>query len=437
MGLFFKKNKGDINPKEDELKCLVTNYLGHNAVIKMNGKLNVPNGYEFVIGKRGKVLDKFTEGEHFFSYANLPYSCRKYRIDKIENGKQKDSFTCELYFVDKGLRAGKFKTYRKVEMGTRAYGLFKAGVYGMYTYKVVNSHEFMQSLLNEFDYIKTGEAEDIVAGWVDDLVVSVLEKNNFMLTDVVANSPIIAEKLKIAIGKLFTVAGLEIVDVEIYKYKLPKEYQEESDKNIANQQAIKQGRINDIEQANTTNENQTSNSDANNDESNKENLDVDMQEENQKDNKEQSFADELKAFQDENLSMIYTKEELQEREKAQKVQNQTSEEPANEPTSQIDDQTKEETNQTTPKEDKPQDSYVPFGNFVITKEENFDAEEIKNRVKNEENKPKERTFVDLNLDKLYDNEKQQTKRCLRCGGENDINADHCILCGEKFYGNDE
>ena len=92
MGLFFKKNKGDINPKEGELQYLVTNYLGHNAVIKMNGKLNVPNGYEFVIGKRGKVLDKFTEGEHFFSYANLPYSCRKYGIDKIENGKQKDSF---------------------------------------------------------------------------------------------------------------------------------------------------------------------------------------------------------------------------------------------------------------------------------------------------------------------------------------------------------
>lgn len=432
MGLFFKKNKGDINPKEGELQYLVTNYLGHNAVIKMNGKLNVPNGYEFVIGKRGKVLDKFTEGEHFFSYANLPYSCRKYRIDKIENGKQKDSFTCELYFVDKGLRAGKFKTYRKVEMGTRAYGLFKAGVYGMYTYKVVNSHEFMQSLLNEYDYIKTGEAEDIVAGWVDDLVVSVLERNNFMLTDVVANSPIIAEKLKQAIGKLFTIAGLEINDVKIYKYKLPKDYQQESDKNIAAQQTLEQGRINEVEHTNT-NSSPTNQEDGDKTEKDKELLNNEIEEENQNALSEQSFADELKAVQDENLSMIYTKEELQERAKAQKVQNQTLEEPANAPTSQIDDQTKEETNQTTPKEDKSQDSYVPFGNFVISKEETDEAQKIKNRVKYEENKPKERTFVDLNLDKLYDNEKQQTKRCLRCGGENDINADHCILCGEKFY----
>lgn len=432
MGLFFKKNKGDINPKEGELQYLVTNYLGHNAIIKMNGKLNVPNGYEFVIGKRGKVLDKFTEGEHFFSYANLPYSCRKYGIDKIENGKQKDSFTCECYFVDKGLRAGKFKTYRKVEMGTRAYGLFKASVYGMYTYKVVNTHEFMQSLLNEYDYIKTGEAEDIVAGWVDDLVVSVLERNNFMLTDVVANSPIIAEKLKQAIGKLFTIAGLEINDVKIYKYKLPKDYQQESDKNIAAQQALEQGRINEAEQANT-NSSPTNQEDGDKTEQDKELLNNESEEENQNALSEQSFADELKAVKDENLSMIYTKEELQERAKAQKVQNQTSEEPANAPTSQIDDQTKEENNQTTPKEDKSQDSYVPFGNFVISKEETDEAQEIKNRVKYEENKPKERTFVDLNLDKLYDNEKQQTKRCLRCGGENDINADHCILCGEKFY----
>lgn len=432
MGLFFKKNKGDINPKEGELQYLVTNYLGHNAVIKMNGKLNVPNGYEFVIGKRGKVLDKFTEGEHFFSYANLPYSCRKYGIDKIENGKQKDSFTCECYFVDKGLRAGKFKTYRKVEMGTRAYGLFKASVYGMYTYKVVNTHEFMQSLLNEYDYIKTGEAEDIVAGWVDDLVVSVLERNNFMLTDVVANSPIIAEKLKIAIGKLFTVAGLEIVDVEIYKYKLPKEYQEESDKNIANQQAIKQGRINEVEQANT-NSSSTNQEDGDKTEQGKELLNNESEEENQNVLSEQSFADELKAFQDENLSMIYTKEELQERERLQKLQNETKEEPKTNQEFQDDKQISQDANN----QENLQESYVPFGNFVISKENNFDTEEIKNRVKNEENKPKERTFVDLNLDKLYDNEKPKTKRCLRCGGENDINADHCILCGEQFYGDDE
>lgn len=437
MGLFFKKNKGDITPKEGELNCLVTNYLGHNATLKINGKLNVPNGYDFVIGKRGKVLDKFSEGEYFFAYANLPYVCRKYGIDKIENGKQKDSFTCEAYFVDKGLRAGKFKTYRKVEMGTRAYGLFKASVYGMYTYKVVNSHELMQSLLNEFDYIKTGEAEDIVAGWVDDLVVSVLEKNNFMLTDVVANSPIIAEKLKIAIGKLFTVAGLEIVDVEIYKYKLPKEYQEESDKNIANQQAIKQGRINETIQANTTSE-QESNSGASIDEQDKENLEVDVQEENQNDNSVQSFADELKAFQDENLSMIYTKEELQERERLQKLQNEPKDEQkANQELLVGKQISQDANNQETLNQENSQDSYVPFGNFVISKEDNFDAEEIKNRVKNEENKPKERTFVDLNLDKLYDNESPKTKRCLRCGGENDINADHCILCGEKFYGDDE
>ena len=432
MGLFFKKNKGDINPKEGELQYLVTNYLGHNATLKINGKLNVPNGYEFVIGKRGKVLDKFTEGEHFFSYANLPYSCRKYGIDKIENGKQKDSFTCECYFVDKGLRAGKFKTYRKVEMGTRAYGLFKASVYGMYTYKVVNTHEFMQSLLNEYDYIKTGEAEDIVAGWVDDLVVSVLERNNFMLTDVVANSPIIAEKLKIAIGKLFTVAGLEIVDVEIYKYKLPKEYQEESDKNIANQQAIKQGRINEAEQANT-NSSSTNQEDGDKTEQGKELLNNESEEENQNVLSEQSFAYELKAFQDENLSMIYTKEELQERERLQKLQNETKEEPKTNQEFQDDKQISQDANN----QENLQESYVPFGNFVISKENNFDTEEIKNRVKNEENKPKERTFVDLNLDKLYDNEKPKTKRCLRCGGENDINADHCILCGEKFYGDDE
>ena len=65
-----------------------------------------------------------------------------------------------MYLVDLGLRAAEFKTYRKVEMGTKAYGIFKAHVFGVYSYRVVNVREFLQSLLNQYDYIKTGEAEE-------------------------------------------------------------------------------------------------------------------------------------------------------------------------------------------------------------------------------------------------------------------------------------
>ena len=368
MGLFWNKKKFDICPNADQLKCLVTNFSGGGGVVKINGKLVVPAGYEVVIGRRGKVADKFVEGEHFFSFANLPYCCRKFGIDKIDNGKQKDKFSADVYFVDKGLRAGKFKTYRKVEMGTRAYGIFRAHVFGMYSYKVVNSIEFVQSLLNEFDYIKTGEAEDILESWVDELVVTALEKNNFMIDDVVENKPIIAEKLKQAISKTFDKAGLEICSLEIYKYKLPKKYQKESDDNIARMQAEEQKELEVAEQTE---------------------LEPTIQVQSEVPKEDTTLKQEASL---QTMSAV------------------------------------EENNSKA--EDKQKKEYVPFGNFVIKEKE--DSLQINSNIQQEKTIARERTFVDLNLDNLYEDNKEKTKRCMRCGEENDIDAKNCSLCGEKF-----
>ena len=68
--------------------------------------------------------------------------------------------------------------------------------------------------------------------------------------------------------------------------------------------------------------------------------------------------------------------------------------------------------------------YVPFGDFVISETD----EEEKKVAKTVQPK---KTFVDLSLNELY-NDSANTKRCINCGTENDINANHCILCGEKF-----
>ena len=63
--------------------------------------------------------------------------------------------------------------------------------------------------------------------------------------------------------------------------------------------------------------------------------------------------------------------------------------------------------------------YVPFGSFVIENANN------NNCLK------KEKTFVDLSLNELY-NSAENTKRCLNCGTENNKDANSCIICGEKF-----
>lgn len=431
MGLFWKRHKNDILPKASELGSLVTNYTGRNAVFKINAKLQVPENYEFVIGKKAKVTDRFISGEHFITYANLPYMCRRFEIDRLEDGKHLNTFKAEGYFVDKSLRAGKFKTYRKVEMGTRAYGIFRMHVYGMYTYKVVNSQEFMQSLLNEFDYIRTGEAEGIVEGWVSDLVVEVLEKNNFIVSDVVANSPIIAERLKLAIGKMFTTAGLEIVDLKIYKYKLPKKLQAESDKNILaqqNQQAQSEQAGN--KELSGQNDEQAHASSANSVQVGKV-QNAEQETANQLQNGE-CWGESLQGYATQSVEQGMINElsnsATQSAERGVEHQLQNGEqdniaqnyEQANQ--MQGNAEPKFEQGATEPKKQ----AYVPFGNFVI--EEGGNLQELASKT----SAVKQRTFVDLDLNKLYDNGNNTTKRCVRCGAQNEINATKCALCGENL-----
>lgn len=407
---FWNKNKHDICPSEKELKTLVTNYLGGNSQIKINSKLSVPDGYFCVLGRKGKVADKFDTGEYFLNFASMPYMCRRFGIDKVKDGKQKEKFPCNVYFVSKELQAGQFKTYRKVEMGTRAYGIYKAHVFGMYSYRVVNSQELLQSLLNEYDYIKTGEAGSLIAAWVNDLVVSTLEKKNFVISDVVANNPIIAESLRQAINKLFETAGLELCELKIYKYKLPKQYQAESDKIMAKEKISEYDNV--VQDENLNNEIQNESC---------ETID-DIKEENCikpiEKQAEINKNDDIQNFNFPTTSQSQKEETItQIIENTQNVQKNNIDENANSKYNQYVNET----------------DYVPFGNFVINKGSIECLNQKTNIETKKEQKPK---FVDLNLENLYADKKQDTKRCLNCGAENNKTADHCILCGEKFVEGD-
>lgn len=387
---FWNKNKHDICPSDKELKTLVTNYLGASSDIRINSKLIVPQGYVCVLGRRGKVADKFEEGEHFLNFANMPYMCRRFGIDKVKDGKQQQKTPCNVYFVNKELMPGKFKTYRKVEMGTRAYGIFKIHVFGMYSYKVANPQELMQSLLNEYDYIKTGESESIIEAWVNDLVVSTLEKKNFVITDIVNNSQIIAESLKNSISKLFETAGLELCELKIYKYKLPKQYQAQSDQIIAQQ-------LNPTQNVDQQNENNAIEN-------------ISCSEENQ-----QATNIEIEQILNSKILQNDSQTDIEKEQYADKIEEKNT----------VDTHQNEEYNQNVNQTD-----YVPFGNFVIN---NGTIEDMQKPSIKEKQKPK---FVDLNLDNLYADKKNNIKRCLNCGAENTQNADHCVLCGEKFIEED-
>lgn len=395
MGLFGFKTKYDINPNVEDFKSVVTNY-NLVDVIKMNAKVNVPAGYWFLIGKRGKALDCFSEGEYFLNNANLPYTCRRYNIDRVKKGKSKDKFPANFYFISKALRPGYFKTYRKAEMGTKAYGLFSAKVHGVFSYTVCNVKEFMQSLLNEYDYIKTGEAEEIVNSWVGDVVVKELEHKRFILPDIIANSDIVMDSLKTAVKNMLNTAGIELKDFKVTKYDLPKEYQAQSDKYLAMQN--NEGAEKEVAKSSS-----------------------DLQDDLVYDDNDAPLS-QISDYKAENGHGLLDADNglndaIKDGVGGIKVTNSGSE-------------------------------YVPFGNFVITsaglqskestanttneKQETFVHEQVqKSNNQTADSKVKYKTFVDSSLNELYNNN-QNIKRCLNCGAENSPNAKKCILCGESF-----
>ena len=358
MGLFWNKNKYDIKLNKNDLNSAVTK-LGQN-VIKINSLLDIPEGYAVIIGKKGKALDGFGFGENYFSYANLPLICRRYHFDKLIKGGKQTKFNAEIYAVSLGLVGGMFKTYRKVDMGTKAYGYFSAHVMGVYSYKIQKPREFMQSLLNEFDYIKTGEAEKIVASWVDELVVDELEKQNFIIDDVVANNPKITECLKNRIFKLFETAGLELIEFKITKYKLPKKYQQKSDSVMLGE---------------CLGEDETQNNECCEEQSEDTGTSINETIEQEKNAQEQPFENNSKNT--------------------------------------IDEKNKNG-NETT---------YVPFGNIKFSTG-SIEIQKLE--------KPKEKMYIDLNLEKLYNSSSENKKRCLACGMENNAGFSNCQNCGEKL-----
>ena len=403
MGIFGFKKKFDIVPKKEKMLNIVNTYAV-NKTVKINARVVVPENFVFVLGKKGKVTDKFDSGEHFFNFSNLPHTCRRFGIDKIKKGKQKDKFDADLYFVNKGLFPGKFQTYRKVEMGTKAYGFYSMHVVGVYSYRVVDVKEFMQSLLNVYDFIKTGEAEEIVENWVSEVVVDQLEKQNFMIADVLAKKPRIEEFLKQKVSKLFAIAGLELVEFKIERYKLPKRYEQNSN-DLENSNDNKEPITQETEAENlllckeqdcdfTQNKNGECIKEANKSSTENNILNDDMNDAKQmlkefgiiKDNEEDVVED-----------VNFNSEDEQDCDDCEKIEDGVKTQNAN-------------------KEDV---EYVPFGNFKIKEQSNTKVTSSS------------KTFVDLNLDTIY-NEKKSTKRCLNCGAENDTNATNCILCGDRL-----
>lgn len=233
MGIFSKGIK-DISLKDNNSNYLVEKIKTQNSSIFIGAKLKVPDNFTFVIGRNGKVLDIFSSGEYVFDFSNLPIASKKLKINKTNDESLKNRFVADAYYINTNYISTNWESF-KIVAGNRAEGFIKYSFGGKYTYKVKNEKTFMQSLLNELSYIKTGEAEKIVDGWINDEITKLVDKNMFTVEQIVNNSPVIHEKLFEIMKKMFDSAGVELVSFDIDYYKLPKVYQKQNDEAIKKQ----------------------------------------------------------------------------------------------------------------------------------------------------------------------------------------------------------
>ncbi|MBQ3494642.1 MAG: SPFH domain-containing protein [Clostridia bacterium] len=236
MGIF--KNlkhyfSSDIYPDVNKMPSIVTPFKTSGGYIKTNSKVGVPKGYAFVLGHGGKALDCFMEGEYILAPSTLPECCKKLKIHKMDKqGKIKKKFKADAYFINLKSFDATFKTGQCIEMGNRAMGIFTAGAEGKANIKVSEPKLMMVGLLQEFAYLRLGEAEKIIESWVSELVIKCFQKHNFALSELVDNNPVVEEKTKSDVAMGLSRCGLVLEGFEFDKILLPKKYRKKAEENL-------------------------------------------------------------------------------------------------------------------------------------------------------------------------------------------------------------
>ncbi len=380
MGIFsklFRMFSSNIYFDPQKAKSIVMPIQLKGGKIKIESKVKVPENYAFILGSGGKCLDAFGTGEYYLTAATLPECCKRLKIHKTDKkGKIKKYFKADVYFMKLSSFELNMKTYSKAEMGNRASGIFRVGMTAKVHLKVADMKKYMQVLLDEYAYLRVGEAEKITLAYLSDFVLDVLYKFNFALSELVGCNKNVENKLKEEVGRRLAKTGLYLEDLTEIRYILPKRYQKEYEENLKKEQLAATGEV-------------------------------------QQQEPQQPAEEKVEEKQDD----------------AEQVKEQVGEEVA----LQQEPEVSQQEEQHPQKQQDDFDDYVPFGGIYI-ETDNQAISQKPERHEVEQKSPREQIeeqFVDLNLDNLYKYDKKG-KRCKKCGYLNDENATICEVCQKEF-----
>lgn len=225
MGIFKRLLRKEIyleNKNRNELVCPIT-----AKKIKVGSTLKVPEGFAFVLGYNGKVYDCFNEGEKTLDLINMPETVKKFKLNKPDkNGRFVKKIKINGYYVNLNEFIFPWQTYRKLVFKDSEFGYFKAKSNGEIILKVENAKLFMKALLTEYSYLKKGEGKKITLSFISEFLTLFIEKQNYDIVKLANNYPEITEEAKNGITKKFEKYGVNILNLYIREFKLPKKLQE-------------------------------------------------------------------------------------------------------------------------------------------------------------------------------------------------------------------
>ena len=175
----------DIRLKQDISMYLVFPYLLKKNRVWLDKKAVVPENTLLVFATRGKILDTLPTGEHKLTPTTLPNSSNKFKLYKPDkNGNPPANFKAFTYFINTAeMQNFKFTTYKKLHYENELDGKFWVKLDFELDLQILDPKKFLKSLMCEYAYLKTGEAEEILRDWLSEFTTTELEKIPYRKTE--------------------------------------------------------------------------------------------------------------------------------------------------------------------------------------------------------------------------------------------------------------
>ena len=201
----------DIRPKQDIAKYLVFPYPLKGGRLWLDKKAVVPENTVLAIATRGRILDILPPGEHKLTTEILPGANAKFKLHKPDkDGKPQTNFKAFAYIVNTSqTHEFPFETYKKIRYDNEIDGKFWAKIDFSITFQISDAKKFLKSLMCEYAYLKTGEAESILRAWLSEFTTTELARISYRRTDFENHANEIETHLATKLTKLLADIGIK------------------------------------------------------------------------------------------------------------------------------------------------------------------------------------------------------------------------------------